>query len=115
MNAGRSMWEVGAVVATAVLHPIFVEVLHQRAVFIGLALAGWLLYLGIRVREDQAVLGCWGFRTRGLGAALVATSVFAVVAVAAMGSIAIPRNMLVFRWQMLLLLVLYPIWGTAGF
>lgn len=39
MNTRRAIYEVGAVAATALLHPVFVDVLHQRAVFIGVALA----------------------------------------------------------------------------
>lgn len=97
-------------IATALPHPIFIDLLHQRVVFIGLALGGWVLYLGRRAWEQEDLLGHWGFRRQGLGAAFAATSVFALIALVAMGAIAMARQTLVLRWQMLSLLVLYHGW-----
>jgi hypothetical protein len=52
-----------------------------------------------------------GFRREGLAPAFAATSVLSVVALVAMGLIAFAHHTLVFRWPMLLLLGLYPVWG----
>ena len=112
MHTGRSTWEIGAVIATALLHPVFVDLLHRRAVFIMLALGGWVLYLGTRACRHRDVLEHWGFRRRELGPAFAATSAFALVALVVMVGIALGQHTLAFRWQMLPLLVLYPIWGT---
>ena len=112
MNLRRGTYEIGAVILTALLHPVFVDVFHQRAVFIASALCGWVLYLASRAWKEKDLLRHWGFRKEGLGLAFIATSVFAVAALAVMTGIAVARQTLVFRWQMLVLLGLYPIWGT---
>ena len=112
MKIARNVWEVAAVILTALLHPVFVDVFHQRAVFIALALCGWTIYLGTRCWKEKNVLQHFGFRKQGLKGSFVATSVFAVAAMAAMGGVAVNRHALVIRWPMLVLLALYPIWGT---
>jgi hypothetical protein len=87
--------EIMAVIATALLHPVFVDVLHQRAVFIALALIGWASYITLRVWRGKNTLQKWGFRKQGLVAAFVATSVFSVAALVMMGVIAQARQSLV--------------------
>jgi uncharacterized protein len=107
----RAAYEVAAVAATALLHPVFVDVLHQRAAFVGLALAGWTSYLCWRVRREPDALQALGLRREGFGPAFSATSVFSLVTLAAMGMIAQTQHPLAFRWEMVVLLVLYPVWG----
>ena len=46
MKDRRSTWEIRAVIATALLHPVFVDLLHQRAVFIYLKLVAATGLLG---------------------------------------------------------------------
>jgi len=102
-----------AVIATALLHPIFVDVLHERAVFIGLALVGWVSYIGVQAWRKANLLEELGLRKEGLVPAFLAASVFGVVALVAMALMAEARHALVFRWQILLLLALYPVWGMV--
>ncbi|PWU21287.1 MAG: hypothetical protein C5B50_02045 [Verrucomicrobia bacterium] len=106
-----AIWEIVAVVLTALLHPVFVEILHQRAIFIILALLGWLSYLAIRCWRHKNALAALGLRKEGYRPTLIATSVFGVIAFAAMVKIAIAHHRLLFRWEMLPLLFLYPVWG----
>jgi Type II CAAX prenyl endopeptidase Rce1-like len=108
----RTIYEIVAVIATALLHPLFVEVLHQRVVFIGLALVGWASYIGLRVWHDRDTLNQFGLRREGLVPAFVATSAFSAAALVAMALIAQARHAMALHWQMLLLLALYPVWGT---
>lgn len=109
----RAICEIGAIIATALLHPVFVDVLHQKAVFIGLALGGWVCYFSIRAWREQDALQEWGLRREGLAPALGVTSLFGAAALATMGVIAEARHTLVFQWQLLLLLALYPTWGMV--
>jgi len=112
VKISSNIWEVGAVCATALPHPVFVNVLHRRAAFIALALSGWVLYFSMRACQDGGAIRQWGFRRDGLKQAFIVASAFAAVALAAMIGIAVARSTLVFRWQMLALLTLYPVWGT---
>jgi len=112
VKTGRAVYEIGAVIATAVLHPVFKGILHQRALFIALALGGWLAYFGARCRREQGVLQQLGFRKEGLGPAFLAASAFSAAALIVMAVIAGTQQTIIFRWQMFLLLALYPVWGT---
>jgi hypothetical protein len=90
-----------------------VDLLHQRAVFIALALVGWGTYIRARVRANPKVLKEWGLQTQGLLPSLVAASAFSVAALIVMQGVAQRQHTLLFRPQMALLLALYPVWGTA--
>ena len=109
----RARYEITAVVGTALLHPLFVDVLHQRAVFIALAFVGWCTYIGTRVRANRNVLKEWGLQTQGLLPSFVATSAFSLAALIVMQVVARRQHTLLFRPQMALLLALYPVWGTV--
>jgi len=109
----RSRLEILAALATGVLHPVFVDWLHLRAVFIALAFTGWLTYVVRRVRRDPGLLRTWGLSWHGLAESAMASAVVAGVGLIVLGIIAVARGTLVFHWNMLPLLVLYPIWGLA--
>jgi hypothetical protein len=111
VKSSRGIYEIVAVVATALLHPVFADVLHQRAAFIGLALGGWTVYLGVWVGRERGTLKQMGLRREGVAPAFLAASLVAAAALVTMGVIAQARQALVFRWQMLLLLGLYPVWA----
>jgi hypothetical protein len=105
--------EVAAVCGTGALHPLFVEVLQLRAVFIAAALAGWAVYVALRVRADPAVLPEWGFTTRGLRGASWACGVVTVAGLAGMGVLGAATGTLGWHAHMLPLLLLYPLWGLT--
>jgi hypothetical protein len=113
LKTHRAIFEIAAVTATALLHPVFVDVLHQRAVFIGLALAGWGSYIGVQAWRNANLLPELGLRKQGFAPALLAASGFGAVTFVAMALIAEARHALVFHSQMLWLLGLYPIWGMV--
>ncbi len=107
----RAAAEVGAVVLTGAVHLVFEEVLHAKLVFIGIAAAAWLAYIAARMRRDRAALAKWGFTAANLGPAFRATSAFGLAAAAALAVLAAARGTLVFSWPMLVLALLYPLWG----
>jgi hypothetical protein len=112
MKIGSSIWEIAAVITTALLHPVCVDLLHRRALFIASALCAWGLYFAVRAWRDSDAFRRWGFRREGLRPTFIGTSAFAAAALAVMTAVAIVQGTLVFSWQMLVLLLLYPIWGT---
>src|SRR6266542_6416475 len=62
----RQIGEITVASATGVLHPLFVDVLHAKALFVALAGIGWSAYFVFRVRRDRSVLQDWGFRKENL-------------------------------------------------
>jgi Type II CAAX prenyl endopeptidase Rce1-like len=109
----RSRFEIGAVLATGILHLVFFEILNAKALFISLALSGWIAYCVIRLAKDRRVIKTWGFGADNLGGSFIASSIVAAIAIAALSVIAKGRGSLSIHWHMLPLILLYPIWGLA--
>lgn len=107
----RERCEIAAAVATGALHPVFVDVLHLKGVFIAIALAGWIAYLVSRVRARRELPAEWGLTAAGLRPTFVAASLAALVVAAAMAAIASRNGHVALHPHMLPLLVLYPVWG----
>lgn len=103
------MLEVSAVIATGILHLVFIEVFQANAWFIALAIVCWTIYIAFRIHRDDSALSSWGFRSINLRKTLITSSI--VVAIAIFAMIAISKGKLFFHWHMLPLLLLYPIWG----
>jgi len=78
----RSRWEIAAAIATGALHPVFVDLLHLKGVFIALVLGCWLCYLVRRARARPTVLAEWGFSGVNLKRSFTFTSVVAVAVLA---------------------------------
>src|SRR5262249_55580597 len=68
----RRIAEISAAAATGALHPLFIDVFHEKALFIAVAGIGWLVYFVYRVRQDWSVLRSWGFREKNLAPASIA-------------------------------------------
>ena len=106
-----SLIEVAAVVLTGVLHLVLVNAFKARAVFIGLSLFGWVLYIAMRIRKEGRLIGAWGFSKENLRSALNASTIVAVAGMAVMFGLASVRGSLSISWHMVPLLLFYPIWG----
>ena len=109
----RASLEVAAVVLTGAAHLAFGALGGPLAVFIGVAGAGWLAYLGCRVHEDRGRLAAWGLRRTGLRATMLAASAFAVPAAAGMALAGGLRGTLTLSGHLALAAALYPLWGTV--
>lgn len=103
-------FEIVAVVATGALHLL----LRSRGVnglFIALASVFWAVYIARHVRQDATAWTRWGFRIDNLPSAFKGPTVLFVLASSAMGIYGVSAGTLVWHWHVLLLLVLYPLWG----
>ena len=105
--------EVGAVVATGLLHPLVSTHRVLLAPFIAAVLIGWGTYVTVRVRGDRGLWAVWGFTKANLKPAFRAASTFALAASAVMAAIGHGRGTLSLHWHVLVLFVLYPAWGLV--
>jgi hypothetical protein len=108
----RSLLETASVIVTGILHLIFVEVFGARAVFITLALIAWTIYIVVRVRKRRELLRLWGFRRDNIKSTFIVSSFITAFGILLMASTAMSRGSLALHWHMLVLLLLYPIWGV---
>ena len=103
---------MAAAAATGTLHPIFVDVLHLKALFIALAFLGWGSYFVLRVRRGRWVLAAWGFRRENLLPASLASAIVLLCGVLAI-LLAARSHALAVHWHMAPLFLLYPVWGLV--
>ena len=99
-----------AVLATGLLHVVF-KSLGLKGLFIVLASLCWICYIGWRVRQDSSHWGRWGFQTANLSSAFFGPTVIFVVGTCVMGAFAMANGRMLWQGHMLLLLLLYPLWG----
>ncbi len=103
-------FEIAAVVVTGALY-LLLRSSGAHGVFIALASVFWTVYIALHVRQDTTAWTRWGFRTDNLPSAFTWPTLLFLLAGSAMGMYGVITGTLVWRWHMLLLLVLYPLWG----
>ncbi|MHC4933355.1 MAG: hypothetical protein ACYTGV_14320, partial [Planctomycetota bacterium] len=113
MTARVRYLEIAAVVGTGLLHLVVSNVLGLLGPFIATALLGWGIYASVQVRRDRSILEEWGFTRRDLAPSFAATSLFAIVALAVMAAMGHAGGTLTLHWHILLLLMVYPVWGLV--
>lgn len=103
---------LAGVLATALVHLLTVGS-RWHGPFIILAVVGWAAYIVWSVRRDPAAIRSWGFRRQHLRK----TAIMAGLLVASVSSLfavfALAHGRLVFPAHIVLLLLLYPIWGLV--
>ena len=110
LNRPMYWGELGAVVGTGVLHPLF-KYFDAKGLFILSASIFWIAYMARQVWRDPDVWEHWGFRTQNLGKAFVWPSLFFVLSGLAMAAFGMANGRRLWQANMLFLVLLYPLWG----
>ena len=106
-----SKWfEVVAVATTGVLHLVF-KSLGAKGLFIALASVSWISFVVWRVRQDSNLWVQWGFQTKNLSSAFFWPTVIFVFGVSLMAWYGLANGRVLWQGHILLLLLLYPLWG----
>jgi hypothetical protein len=107
----RSTLEVSAAGLTAALHFVFYEILPGRGAFIVVTILAWLIYVASRIRREPSSLHEFGLSKRGLRGSSVASAVVLIVGASFCILVGLGRATLRFTPDMLILALLYPLWG----
>ncbi|GJL53456.1 MAG: hypothetical protein NPIRA02_05880 [Nitrospirales bacterium] len=110
-RGGRAAIELGAVVFTGLSHVVF-QGLGAKGLFIALAVTSWVTYIGWRVRDNPSLWRQWGFRVDNLKASIFLPTLVFVLAMLGMLWFAISRGRDLWSAHIVILLLLYPIWGV---
>ncbi len=102
--------EVAAVAATGGCFLVF-QSFGAKGLFIGAASLSWIGYVNWRVRQDSSLWVCWGFRTDNLSSAFFWPTVMFVLGVSLMAWYGWAHGRVLWPQHMLVLLLLYPLWG----
>lgn len=109
----RDAKELTAAIATAVVHVLPLERLYPEVFEIVVLVIGWLGYLVSLVARDRPRLAEMGFRREGLRASAAAAFGFAGLATAGMGLWGWRAGTLAISANVVILAVLYPIYGLV--
>lgn len=105
-----NLMEMGAVIATGVLHLIFIP-LGARGIFIFLTVSFWIIFIIIRIRNNPGILNEWGFRRDNIKEVFSQTSLYCLPLFLGMAIFAIWKGTLTFPPHMIIPILLYPVWG----
>jgi hypothetical protein len=98
---------------TASPHFVFYELLPARGPFIAFTILAWAAYFALRIRQSPKNLRDFGLSARDLKRSARAAAVVLVVGVALCLIIGLSRGTVRFTPQMLILALLYPLWGLV--
>ncbi len=106
----RAWLEFSAVLLTGLLFLGFVSV-GSKGLFISLASLSWIGYIFWRVRQDSFLWVTWGFRRENLRAAFFWPTIIFVIGVVLMAWYGTVNGRMLWPGHILVLLLLYPLWG----
>ena len=100
-----------AVALTALFHVVFYDVLHARGIFIVVTILAWSTYFALRFGQAPDSRREYGLTTDGLRSSTIATLVVFLVGSVICMVLALARGGLVLVPSMMIVALLYPIWG----
>jgi hypothetical protein len=109
-NNQRHWLEIFAVMLTGLLHLVF-KSFGAKGLFIALASVSWIGYIVWRVRQDSNQWVKWGFQMKNLSSAFVWPTVIFVLGVSLMAWYGLVNGRILWQGHILVLLLLYPLWG----
>ncbi len=106
------IFELVAIIVTAAGKFILGDLLGLGLYYVVLACAFWIGYVLLRVRWHRSVLVRWGFTRHGVFAGLKLVGPVAAVSLTSFVIYGLVTGGAVVNLEFVLLLLLYPIWGT---
>lgn len=111
MLTTRANLEVAAVLATAALHFVFYDLLPGRGIFILATAVVWTTYFTFRIRRSPEARREYGLSFHGLRQSTLAASVVFLAGAMFCLIVAHSHGGVHFVPSMLILALLYPLWG----
>jgi membrane protease YdiL (CAAX protease family) len=107
----RRIFEIAAVVLTAIGKFIFMDELNWRFPFVVMAIICWVGYIIYRTRTEPGISKYWGFRTDNFITVMKKVLPFAIFSFIICICAGLFRDSLNISWHIIPILILYPIWG----
>jgi uncharacterized protein len=108
----RRIAELSAVALTGFGKAVFMDYLDWTLVYVSVAIVGWAGYIALCHRALPGILKHWGFRTDNFVKVARTMLLFVVFSAFLFCLIGAIEGTIHLSWQVLPLLVLYPLWGT---
>ncbi|MEO0732499.1 MAG: CPBP family glutamic-type intramembrane protease [Bacteroidota bacterium] len=107
----RRLLETLAALLTAVGKIVFINLLEIRTPYIVLTILGWGTYIFFRFRQRPQVLSYWGLTTTGFWKSFGQLLPVVLVCSGVFFAYGYYYDTQVVDWTLVLILLLYPIWG----
>ena len=107
------IFELAAIIATAAGKFLLGDLLGLGLYYVVLACAFWIGYVLLRVRWERSVLLRWGFTRRRILTGLAIIGPVAAASLAAFVVFGLLTGRAVVNLNFLVLMALYPVWGTV--
>lgn len=104
--------EIAAAFATGFGKFFFMDYLNWKLPFIVSVIFAWSFYIYYRHKKEKGILEHWGFRRDNFLNVMKTILPFALVSISLFFIIAQVQGTLNLKWYILILFLLYPIWGT---
>lgn len=108
----RRLLEIGAVALTGIGKFIFVDLLPYKFWYITVAVIVWIIYIVVRKSMTQEILSYWGFSSHNFKKLFLVLLPVVIIITLAFVLYAYMHNTLTINWHILLILFIYPLWGT---
>lgn len=112
MNQDRiKLFEIFAVIATAILKFVFVDWLNLRTIYIVIICLFWSVYIYSKFKGNPESVHQWGFQKRNFKKPLLFLLPFVILCIACFVGYGYFSGAHLLNWHILPILFLYPLWG----
>lgn len=108
----QRVFEISMAALTGIGKFIFMDWLDLKLPFIIGVIIFWSLYIFSRSKNEKGILKHWGFRTDNFNSVLKLILPYAIFSIALFFLIGYFQGSLNLKWYILILCILYPIWGV---
>ncbi|MFT3935924.1 MAG: CPBP family intramembrane metalloprotease [Chitinophagaceae bacterium] len=105
------VFEIIAVILTALGKFVFMDYLNWRLLFIATAILFWSGYVLYRSKKNVGIKKYWGFRTDNFKKVMLMLLPFGLISIVAFIGIGFYQKTINITWHIIPVLILYPIWG----
>jgi len=106
------IFEISAVIFTAVGKFIFMDYLHWKLAFIAVIISFWTGYVYNRYKAIPDIISYWGFRTDNFKTVVLTVLPFGFSTFLICIGIGLYSGSINITWHIIPSFMLYPIWGT---
>jgi hypothetical protein len=105
------LYEIIAAALTGIGKIVFINLIDFRLPYIIISIVGWLCYIIYRYRQEPDIIRYWGLGTEKFGSSFLQLLPVALTCVAIFVGVGYYFQTEVLDWSLVLILMLYPIWG----
>jgi hypothetical protein len=113
MSDKRRLFEIMMVILTGLGKLLFVDYLNLKFIYVLTAIIFWITYFFMRIRKDRTLITYWGLSFSNAKESFKIVSIVSSIILCAFIIYGIYYDTIKFSWNIILVLITYPIWGLV--